>query len=142
VIVADTSIWVEADRRPVGVLPDALRSLIDADELALALPVRLELTSGLRRENRGIFLRRLSGLPIAVPTENTWAIVERWIPIAADKGHRFAVTDLLIAALADEVGALVWSLDDDFDRMARLGMVGLYSPESEPGPLPTYSSAL
>ena len=42
---------------------------------------------------------------------------------AADAGERFSITDLLIARLADEVGALVWSLDSDFARMARLKLV-------------------
>ena len=125
-IVADTSVWVEADRRPIGALPNALRSLIDADELALALPVRVELASGVSRRNRLSFMHRLSGLPVIVPTEETWKLMESWIPAAADQGHRFAVTDLLIAALAHEIGALVWSLDDDFGRMERLGLVRMY----------------
>ncbi len=129
-IVVDTSVWVEADRRPVGHLPNALRSLGDADEIALALPVRLELASGVARRNRQAFMHRLSGLPVVVPTEDTWKLIESWIPAAADKGHRFAVSDLLIAALAHEIGALVWSLDDDFQRMERLGLVQMYETPS------------
>jgi predicted nucleic acid-binding protein len=44
-------------------------------------------------------------------------LLERWIPHPADRGERFAVTDLLIAQLASDIGALVWSLDDDFKRL-------------------------
>jgi predicted nucleic acid-binding protein len=127
VIVVDTSVWIEADRRPVGALPNALRSLGDADEIALALPVRLELSAGIARRNRKTLLHRLSGLPVVVPTEDTWKLVERWVPAAADKGHRFALADLMIAALAHEIGALVWSLDEDFDRMEQLGLVQRYA---------------
>jgi predicted nucleic acid-binding protein len=127
VIVADTSVWVEADRRPVGAVPRALRSLIEADELALALPVRLELSSGIPRRNRQTFAHGLAGLPLVVPTEETWRLIEGWIPQAADKGHRFAITDLLIAGLAHEIGALVWSLDEDFERLERLGLVQRYT---------------
>jgi predicted nucleic acid-binding protein len=108
-------------------LPNALRSLTDADEVALALPVRLELVAGIARKDRRALRLALSGLPVVVPTEETWTIIERWIPDAADKGHRFAVTDLLIAALAEQVGALVWSLDADFGRMEQLGLVHLYA---------------
>jgi predicted nucleic acid-binding protein len=127
VIVVDTSVWIEADRRPVGSVPNALRSLIEADELALALPVRVELSAGVARKNRKAFIHRLSGLPVVVPTEDTWKLVESWIPVAADKGHRFTLADLMIAALAHEIGALVWSLDEDFARMEHLGLVQSYA---------------
>lgn len=126
-IVVDTCVWVEANRRPVGPVPNALRSLLEADELALALPVRLELVSGVARKDRRALVHGLSGLPVVVPTEDTWKLMESWIPLAADKGHRFALSDLMIAALAHEIGALVWSLDDDFGRMAQLGMIQTYA---------------
>lgn len=47
-------------------------------------------------------------------------------PRDASAGQRFAITDLLIARLADEIGALVWSLDSDFERLARLKFVNIY----------------
>ena len=59
------------------------------------------------------------GLSDRQPTDETWQRIEDWIEPAADAGHRFAVTDLLIAGLAHDVDALVWSLDADFDRMSR-----------------------
>jgi predicted nucleic acid-binding protein len=42
--------------------------------------------------------------------------------------ERFGLTDLLIASLANSVGGLVWSLDDDFARMERLKFVSRYDP--------------
>jgi predicted nucleic acid-binding protein len=35
---------------------------------------------------------------------------------------------MLIGAIAAEAGALVWSLDNDFIRMERAGLVELYDP--------------
>ena len=61
-----------------------------------------------------------------MPTEDTWKPLAEWIQRAADAGQHFTLTDLLIAALAEEIDALVWSLDTDFERMERLKMVRLY----------------
>jgi predicted nucleic acid-binding protein len=124
VIVVDTSVWVAARRKPA--VFDTLQTLIDADEVGLALPVRLELLAGTPRQERKAFARGFGALVQMVPTEDTWTLLPEWITKAADAGHRFAMTDLVIAALAAEVGGLVWSLDSDFERMADLGFVGLY----------------
>jgi predicted nucleic acid-binding protein len=126
VIVVDTSVWVASTRAPAGEVAATLRTLIDADEVALALPVRLELMAGVAQKDRAAFRRALSALPVVVPTEDTWRTIEDWIEPAASAGHRFAVADLLIAGLAQEIGALVWSLDADFERMASLDLVRLY----------------
>jgi predicted nucleic acid-binding protein len=130
VIVVDTSVWVAAMRQPLGPPASTLRALLDTDAVALALPVRLELMCGVAGRDRARFRRALSALPVMIPTEDTWQIVERWIAPAADKGHRFAVSDLLIAGLASEIGGLVWSFDADFERMAALGLVRLYGGSS------------
>jgi predicted nucleic acid-binding protein len=126
VIVVDTSVWIDAVRAPSSPVASALDGLIDADVACLALPVRLELLSGLGRRDREVLRRGLTGIALAVPTDATWNLVERWIESAADAGQRFAIVDLLIAALAHELTALVWSLDGDFARMAALGFVQLY----------------
>ena len=127
-IVVDTSVWIDAHRRPLGKYAKTLNDLLDADEVALALPVRLELVAGVSRRDRAALLRGLSALPLVRPTDETWNLIERWILAAADKGYRVGLSDWLIAALASEIGALVWSLDDDFETLERLKMVGRYSP--------------
>ncbi len=126
-IVVDTSVWIAATRDRSTGLAATLAGLVDADVVALALPVRLELMAGVARRDRAAFRRALTALPVVIPSEETWQTIERWIEPAADAGHRFAVTDLLIAGLADDIGALVWSLDDDFQRMESLGLVRLYA---------------
>lgn len=125
-IVVDTSVWVAALRAPLGEEADILKTLVDADEACLALPVRLELTAGLGPADRARVRRALRALPVAAPTDATWALAERWIDRAAEAGQRFGIVDLLVAALAHELTALVWSLDRDFDRMAALGFVQSY----------------
>jgi len=125
-IVVDTSVWVAMRRRPSGEIADTLHSLLDEDEVALALPVRLELWAGTAKQDRKAFRRAFSALPLLMPSEDTWRVLDDWIARAADTGQRFALTDLLIGSLAHEAGALVWSLDSDFERMERLKFVQRY----------------
>ena len=126
-IVVDTSVWIDANRRPAGRVAATLRSLIDADEVALALPVRLELVAGAARRDRASLLRGLSALPVLRPSDDTWHLIESWVPEAADRGLRFGLSDWLIAALTREIGGLVWSLDADFAAFERLRFVERYS---------------
>jgi predicted nucleic acid-binding protein len=123
-IVVDTSVWIAAPRQKI--VAEVLGQLIDADEVALALPVRLELLSGTAKHKRAAFNRQFGSLSQLHPTEETWLPIPGWIERATDAGERFGLADLLIASLAVEIGGLVWSLDKDFERMERLGMISLY----------------
>jgi len=127
-IVVDTSVWVAALRTAAAVEGRTLAALLDVDEVALAIPVRIELLSGASRRDRPALKRALSALPVLYPTDDTWATMGAWVDRAGDAGERFGLGDLLIAALASEAGALVWTLDSDFTRMEGLGLVGLYQP--------------
>ena len=127
-IVVDTSVWIDAHRRPSGTVAQTLNALLDADEVALPLPVRLELVAGVSRRDRAALLRGLSALPVIRPTDETWKLIERWVPAAADKGCSVKVSRWLIAALASEIGGLVWSLDEDFADLERLKLIRRYEP--------------
>jgi predicted nucleic acid-binding protein len=54
--------------------------------------------------------------------------MDDWAIEGSERGQSFGVGDLLIGAMARGAGALVWSLDTDFQRMARLKFVDLYEP--------------
>lgn len=126
-IAVDTSVWVAAlrhDRAEAKIL----RSLLDDDEVLLPVPVKIELLSGTSRRQRAALRSALSALPVAYPTDETWRLMDAWTDRAAPAGVAFGVGDLLIAAIAHEAGALVWSLDDAFARMARVRLVERYDP--------------
>ena len=124
-IVVDTSVWVAALRRDRDEAR-ILRTLLDADEVLLPVPVRVELLSGTSKRHRDALRLALSALPLAYPTDDTWRLMESWTDRAVAAGVSFGIGDLLIGAIAHEAGALVWSLDEAFARLERLRLVNLY----------------
>jgi predicted nucleic acid-binding protein len=114
--------------RTDGAEARVLRSLLDEDDVLLPVPVKMELLSGTSNRQRQALRSALSALPIAYPTDETWRLMDSWTDRAVRKGDAFGVGDLLIAAIAHEAGALVWSLDNAFSRMERLRFVECYEP--------------
>ncbi len=125
-MLVDTSVWVEAFRRGTSDEAVHLRELLDADEVALAAPVRVEILFGASVAELPRLRRVLSALPLFLPTPGTWDRIHDWLDGSVRAGQRFGVADLLIAALAAENNLAVWSLDADFGRMARLGFVKVH----------------
>ncbi len=126
-IVVDTSAWVAALRKD-GAEATTLRALLDADEVLLPVPVKVELLSGTSKRQRAQLRAALSALPLAYPTDDTWRLMDEWTDRASAAGASFGVGDLLIAALAHEAGALIWSLDGAFPRLERLELAQCYEP--------------
>jgi predicted nucleic acid-binding protein len=126
VIVVDTSVWVAAFRSASGREAVVLKELIDADEVAMPVPVRSEILAGASGKDRQQLQWVLAALPMLYPTDDTWHLIDAWTDRARQAGQSFGVGDLLIAGLASEAGALVWSLDSAFERMEKLKFVGTY----------------
>ncbi len=126
-IAVDTSVWIEffRGRQP---LANRVAEVLERDQAALPVPVRIEILSGARKAERPRLARLLSALPLLFPSDATWRRIEEWVATGAAAGHRFGVADLLVAAIASENDCAVWSLDVDFARMARLGLVSLAEP--------------
>ncbi len=133
-ILVDTSVWVAAFRSGQSLEAQHLHDRLDNDDVAIAVPVRLEILSGVSGRDRARVHRALSALPVYAPTEATWIRIEEWIDRAGKKGERFGFADLLIAAIAAENNLEVWSLDADFDRMKSLGFITLHHPSPRPAP--------
>lgn len=125
-ICVDTSVWVAALRDQASPEGRHLAKLLDRDEVALPVPVRVEVLSGASRAERHRLRITLSALPLLVPDVQTWARIDQWIDQAGEAGERFGFADLLIAAISVDHGAALWSNDHDFARMKRIGIVELH----------------
>jgi len=126
VIFVDTSVWVEALRSQKSPTALHLVELLDSGEVALSAPVRIEILVGASNRDVVQLRRVLSALPLFFPTEETWIRIDDWLERARTAGERFGFADLLIAAIAADQHAPIWSLDADFTRMAGIGLVEIH----------------
>ena len=107
-------------------MAEHLSDLLDADEILLAAPVKIEILSGSSRPLFPKLKRVLSALPTYYPQQDAWRAIEEWLEEGVTKGERFGFGDLLIAAICVQQRAQLWSLDSDFERMGKLGWIDLY----------------
>jgi predicted nucleic acid-binding protein len=126
VVVVDTSVWIEFFRGSNTAVVEHLGRLLDQGQVLLAAPVRLEILTGATRNEATMLRRVLSALPLLVPGDATWSKLEAWVERGRKAGQRFGAMDLLIAGIADDHHASLWSMDEDFTRMARFGFVVLH----------------
>jgi predicted nucleic acid-binding protein len=127
VICADTSVWIAALRDRTSPTALHLAELVEANAVVVPAPVRIEVLAGAPKRELAGLADGFLGLVSAVPGLATWEKVGGWVAEAVAAGQRFGVVDLLIAAIAAEQEAGLWSLDGDFARMEKLGFVELYA---------------
>ena len=133
-ILVDTSVWIDFFSSSPGIGGDELRRMIDEVEpFALAGIVVTEILQGLRRDVHRIehFLSLWDMLePRGFATYREASAISR---LARSKGISLTTVDTLIAAIALENHATLFSLDKNFSRIARLTPLRLHSP---PDPAP------
>jgi predicted nucleic acid-binding protein len=126
-ILVDSSIWVDFFSSSPGRAGGELRRMIDDSEpLALTGVVVAEILQGLTRDAGPIeqFLAQFEMLePGGFETYRTAAAIYR---TARGKGISLTTIDTLIAAIAMEHSASVFTLDQDFSRIALVTGLLLY----------------
>ena len=131
-ILVDSSVWIDFFSSAPGRAGDELRRMIgDAEPFALTGVVVAEILQGLTRDVRRIeqYLSQWEMLePRGFRTYREAAAIFR---LARSKGVSLTTSDALIAAIALEHRASVFTLDKDFPRIARLTGLPLFAL---PGP--------
>jgi predicted nucleic acid-binding protein len=123
-ICADTSIWIECFRGSKEIIQEMV-SRLDDGEIYIPIPVWFEVLVGADRKSAQNLKSQLSALPKLYPNRNTWGTIQAWVEIARRKGQRFGFADLLIAAITKENDCILWTLDEDFQRMSALKFLKL-----------------
>ncbi len=126
-ILVASSVWIDFFSSAPGRAGDELRRMItDAEPFALTGVVVTEILQGLKRDVRRIeqYLSQWELLePRGFRTYREAAAIFR---LARSKGVSLTTIDALIAAIALEHRASVFTLDKDFSRIARLTALPLY----------------
>lgn len=127
-ILVDTSVWIDFFSASPGRAGDELRRMIqEAEPFALTGVIVTEILQGLRRDVHRIehFLSMWELLePLGFSTYREASSISR---LARSKGISLKTIDTLIAAIALEHHASLFSLDKDFSRIARIAPLRLHT---------------
>lgn len=127
-ILVDTSVWIDFFCSSPGPAGAELRRMIEeAEPFAVTGVVVAEVLQGLTRDARQIeqYLAQWEMLePRGFDTYRKAAAIFR---VARAKGVTPTTIDTVIAAIALDHNAAVFSLDQDFARIARISSLVLYS---------------
>jgi predicted nucleic acid-binding protein len=131
-ILVDSSVWIDFFSPQPGRAGKELRRMIaDAEPFAIAGVVVAEILQGLTRDVAQIE-RYLTMWDILEPAGfSTYRDAAAIFRLARSKGISLSTIDTLIAAIAIDHRAAVFTLDKDFSRIARLTNLPLH-PLSNP----------
>ena len=127
-ILVDTSVWVGFFSSSPGRAGTELRRMIaTAEPLAISGVVVSEILQGLRRDV-GQIERQLSRWDLLEPLGfSTYQEAAAIFRLGRSRGFSLTTIDTLIAAIALDHRAVLFTIDQDFARIARITRLQLYS---------------
>jgi hypothetical protein len=130
-ILVDSSIWIDFFRSESSPASTELRRIIaDAEPFALTGIIATEILRGLTREV-GTIEEYLGLWTFLEPTGlSTFREAARICRVGRSRGISLTTIDTLIAAIALENGARVFTLDSDFSQIARITRLQLHQLKS------------
>lgn len=120
-VVVDSTIWIDFFRGSNEPGRAALRQLIRAHQAVLTGIVLAEVLQGVRSEHESISVRdQFLSIAYFETTKESWAKAGSLSAEMRRKGLTIPLTDLIIAALAMEHDAEVFTTDPHFDEIPGL----------------------
>ncbi len=125
-ILIDTSAWVDFFKRPLSQAAETVDHLLKADQACTTGVVIAELIRGIRTSHeREVLVGRFSALSVLDTTQAIWIATGTLAATLSQHGLTLPLTDLLVAAIAQAYGCLIYTTDHHF---ARIPHVQLYQP--------------
>jgi predicted nucleic acid-binding protein len=120
-ILVDSSIWIQADRKPESQEAQELDSLLAEYEVATTEVVLAEVLQGAPTEEKFMALaERMDALDFYSANQETWLKAARLSFELRRRGLATALSDLVVATVALEHDLSVYTLDEDFRRVPGL----------------------
>lgn len=120
-VVVDSTLWIDFFRGSNEPGRAALRQLIRARQAVLTGIVLAEVLQGVRSEHESISVRdQFFSIPYFETTKETWTKAGSLSAELRRKGLTIPLTDLIIAALAMEHDAEVFTTDPHFEKIPGL----------------------
>lgn len=132
-VLVDTSVWIRFFRHPNSAEAMALDELLSVAAVATCAPIRAEVISGAPtlRAFRQLQDRFGALVDLELP-HDVWQRLEEQRFTLARRGYQASLVDLMIALTAHAHHAALWTLDEDFQRIAAVVPVHSYRLQELP----------
>lgn len=128
-VLVDSCVWIEAAKLKGDLLVKvALRNLLDEYQAAFCGPVKLEILGAVRTDSRSKWLKSLATVPYLPMKDQQWDEAVRLSWSLRGRGVIVPWNDVLISSIALKKECRVYSIDSDFQSIARVTGLPLYQP--------------
>ena len=127
-VIADTSVWINAQRMPDSRDSREFWRLFDRREIVLVGPVFAELLQGSRTQREfDTLLNRFDALDYLEANRETWQTVARIRRHLSEHGCMIGFSDTITGALSIQYDLPLFTLDGHFEKIPDLRLYQLTS---------------
>lgn len=120
-VFVDSCIWASFFAKPNSPEKNAVDNLIDRDQVALIGPILSEGLIGFRRDDQADWVAsRMRLAHYAEIRTDDWQAAAALGRRLAAGGHKWPITDLVVAVVAQRLNAAVYTTDPHFDLISGL----------------------